>query len=831
MREDRPREFVAVPVILVLLGILFLIALLAELGTWGWVLFGVGAAVGIALVFVLLARRPSHPSGLDAPSTTARRAAVPNGAFRVVVVADDACTGPALAQALVAHAAGRTLDVLVVAPALGSRMSRWTGDDRSREEAAHTLADTLGALEAAGLSARGEVGAGGPDRGGRRRAARVPRRRAHLRDPSGRRGQLAGARRPRGRPYPLRRAGGARRPRPADRPGKEPGTDMRHPRGPLGPSTDLSVPSIFSHEAKRIPRHRLPEGELPPDVAYQIIHDELMLDGNARLNLATFVTTWMEPQAEALMAECFDKNMIDKDEYPQTAELEMRCVNMPRRTSGTRPTPTRRRDARPPGRARRRCSAASRSSAAGSTRRQRGGQADRLAEHRHGHQRPGLLGEVRQLLGRRDAARPDGGRPPPSLRGGGREALRREHDRRRRDARLDVRRLLRAGAGDLRGARRPAGARPGSTSRCTSTGRPGAFIAPFLDPDLVWDFRLAARRLDQRLGPQVRARLPGRRLGRVAGRGGAARRPDLLGQLPRRQHAHVRAQLLPARAPRSSAQYYNFLRLGFEGYRAGAAATPATSPRGCRARSRSSGPFELLTRGDELPVFAFRSPTASTTSPSSTSRARCASAAGSSPPTRSRRTGRTSPRCASSSSAASATTWPTCWCDDLQPAAAPPGEAARARSTTPTTRRASTTSDRCSWPRPPCASSCSRSSPEPARSRWSRAGRAHQPAGAHERPRLCDRVPDHPGDRLRRRLRGRLGGDDRPQGERDPRRRARARPRARPARPRLAAETPCLRRRTAPPPGRKRSWSGCAASGPRRPSWWGACSGSAASSG
>src|SRR2546423_5326171 len=53
-----------------------------------------------------------------------------------------------------------------------------------------------------------------------------------------------------------------------------------------------------------------------------------MLDGNARLNLATFVTTWMEPQARSLMDECLDKNMIDKDEYPQTAELERRCVNM-----------------------------------------------------------------------------------------------------------------------------------------------------------------------------------------------------------------------------------------------------------------------------------------------------------------------------------------------------------------------------------------------------------------------------------------------------------------------------------------------------------------------
>ena len=53
-----------------------------------------------------------------------------------------------------------------------------------------------------------------------------------------------------------------------------------------------------------------------------------MLDGNARLNVATFVSTWMEPQAEKLMAECFDKNMIDKDEYPQTAEIESRCVNI-----------------------------------------------------------------------------------------------------------------------------------------------------------------------------------------------------------------------------------------------------------------------------------------------------------------------------------------------------------------------------------------------------------------------------------------------------------------------------------------------------------------------
>ena len=74
-------------------------------------------------------------------------------------------------------------------------------------------------------------------------------------------------------------------------------------------------------ESGRAPRHELPELEMDPDTVYQLVRDELMLDGNARLNLATFVSTWMEPQAERLMSECYDKNMVDKDEYPRTAEL------------------------------------------------------------------------------------------------------------------------------------------------------------------------------------------------------------------------------------------------------------------------------------------------------------------------------------------------------------------------------------------------------------------------------------------------------------------------------------------------------------------------------
>ena len=94
------------------------------------------------------------------------------------------------------------------------------------------------------------------------------------------------------------------------------------------PAREPAIAPIFTDERDDIPKLRIAEGETPPDVAYQIIHDELMLDGNARMNLATCVTTWLEPQAEKLMAECLDKNMIDKDEYPQTAELEMRCVNI-----------------------------------------------------------------------------------------------------------------------------------------------------------------------------------------------------------------------------------------------------------------------------------------------------------------------------------------------------------------------------------------------------------------------------------------------------------------------------------------------------------------------
>jgi glutamate decarboxylase len=81
-------------------------------------------------------------------------------------------------------------------------------------------------------------------------------------------------------------------------------------------------------EVDEVPRFRLGADPLPRDVAYQIVHDELLLDGTARLNLATFVTTWMEPEAQRIIAGNLHRNFIDHAEYPRTAEIEQRCIRM-----------------------------------------------------------------------------------------------------------------------------------------------------------------------------------------------------------------------------------------------------------------------------------------------------------------------------------------------------------------------------------------------------------------------------------------------------------------------------------------------------------------------
>ncbi|MDQ6819305.1 MAG: glutamate decarboxylase [Actinomycetota bacterium] len=88
------------------------------------------------------------------------------------------------------------------------------------------------------------------------------------------------------------------------------------------------VPPGMRGALLQMPAREIPDSGLGLSDAYELISSELLLDGNARLNLATFVTTWMPSIAGRLMAETADKNMIDKDEYPQTAQIESRCVEM-----------------------------------------------------------------------------------------------------------------------------------------------------------------------------------------------------------------------------------------------------------------------------------------------------------------------------------------------------------------------------------------------------------------------------------------------------------------------------------------------------------------------
>ncbi len=97
----------------------------------------------------------------------------------------------------------------------------------------------------------------------------------------------------------------------------------------MAESSDEETPMFARPAESRVaPRRRIAEKGMLPDTAYQLVHDETMLDGNSRLNLATFVTTWMDEEADRLYADAYDKNIVDKDEYPHTAAVEDDCWHM-----------------------------------------------------------------------------------------------------------------------------------------------------------------------------------------------------------------------------------------------------------------------------------------------------------------------------------------------------------------------------------------------------------------------------------------------------------------------------------------------------------------------
>jgi glutamate decarboxylase len=347
------------------------------------------------------------------------------------------------------------------------------------------------------------------------------------------------------------------------------------------------------------PKHRLARRPMLPSAAYQLVHDELMLDGNARLNLATFVTTWMEPQAAVLMNECADKNMIDKDEYPRTAELERRCVSI-LADLWNAPDP----------------SAAVGCSTTGSS------EACMLA---------GMA--LKRRWSRRTPGYPATARP--NLVMGANVQVCWEKfctfweveprlapmtgDRLHLDAEaalalcdentIGVVAVL---GSTFDGSYEPVAeicaalddyeSRTGVHIPVHVDGASGGMIAPFLDPDLVWDFRLPRVASINTSGHKYGLVYPG--VGWALWRDAEALPEELVfrvnylgGDMPTfaLNFSRPGAQVV--------AQYYTFVRLGFDGYREvqQAARDVAGSLAG---RFAGYDDFRLVTRGDQLPVFA-----------------------------------------------------------------------------------------------------------------------------------------------------------------------------------------------------------------------------------
>jgi glutamate decarboxylase len=377
---------------------------------------------------------------------------------------------------------------------------------------------------------------------------------------------------------------------------------LKHPESSRGRTEDLATAPLFGLEARTIPRHELPRDELSPDVAYQIIHDELMLDGNARLNVATFVTTWMEPQAQKLMAECVDKNMIDKDEYPQTAELESRCVAMLSRLWHA-----------PDAEAATGCSTTGSSEAAmlGGLALKRRWQRRRAAAGEPAGRPNLVMGINVQVCWEKFANYWDVEMRLVPMEGNRFHLSAEEAVARCDENTIGVVAVL---GSTFDGSYEPVKeicealdafqADTGIDVPVHVDGASGAFVAPFLDPDLAWDFRLPRVASINASGHKYGLVYPG--VGWIVWRGPEALPDDLVFWV------NYLGDNMPTFALNFSrpgaqvvAQYYNFLRLGFAGYRSvqGYARDVATRLSG---RIAELGPFELLTKGDELAVFAFK---------------------------------------------------------------------------------------------------------------------------------------------------------------------------------------------------------------------------------
>jgi glutamate decarboxylase len=366
----------------------------------------------------------------------------------------------------------------------------------------------------------------------------------------------------------------------------------------------VSVNPVFARMGEReaVPKYRMREAPMQPSTAYQIVHDEVSMDGNARFNLATFVTTWMEPEATLLMTESFQKNMIDKDEYPQTAEIEKRCVAMladlwnapdPHDAVGT--------------------------SAIGSS------EACMLA---------GMALKRRWQVARQAAGKPT---DRPNIVFGANvqvvwekfarywevepryvpvegEVFHLTPDRMVDHIDENTIGVVAILGSTYDGCYEPISDIAAALDALADSGGPdvplhidaasGGFVAPFIQKDMpAWDFRLPRVASISASGHKYGLVYPG--VGWVLWREAANVPEDLV------FHVNYLGGDMPTLALNFSrpgsqvvAQYYNFLRLGREGYRL-VQQTCQDVALHLSSAIEATGRFRLITRGDELPVFAF----------------------------------------------------------------------------------------------------------------------------------------------------------------------------------------------------------------------------------
>ena len=350
-----------------------------------------------------------------------------------------------------------------------------------------------------------------------------------------------------------------------------------------------------------VPKYEIPARGMAPAIAYDLIRDELILDGNSRLNLATFVTTWMEDEARQLMTGAFDKNMIDKDEYPQTAEIELRCVSMLSRLWN----------------APQEGNAVGTSTIGSSEAAMLGGMALKWNWRKRRQaagkpaDKPNMVMGINVQVCWEKFCRYWEVEPRFVPMEGDRYCLSAEEAVKLVDENTIGVVVIMGSTFDgqyenvkaVNDALTKLNDKTGWDVPIHVDGASGGFVAPFLQPDLEWDFRVPLVKSINTSGHKYGLVYPG--VGWIIWRDKAELPEELI------FHCNYLGGDLPNFALNFSrpgnqvlAQYYNFLRLGYEGYKRIHSASQDVAMY-VSGKIAEMGPFDLISDGSTIPVFAF----------------------------------------------------------------------------------------------------------------------------------------------------------------------------------------------------------------------------------